>query len=805
MPSIKNPKNFINIGSGRIPANSVDVSSLNFPISGATDLQNHINDTLDAHMAGAIGVPPTNPSTGQPLLSSAGGPFDGESVLDALSILKDLLPVRPDRLGFDGSVPNSGVPNWGPLSTSTVKGAWTDPVSNKMFLTKYLYDTPGVYSVSGVIYPSDRGVLALYRANSIEVSAPTDFTTGTLLAYLHLGNGTVGDLTVTADYDLTKPEARIVRTGTSATTNNTTVLTDLTGDFTGTDPVTVDDTVWIPSGGAQGSYRVVSAPTGTTLTLDRTLPTTTGITYYVWRGQPNYEASGVGYDLISLKNRLPYDTAYAILGNPYTPFNSKFTAYQIGTYTIPLSLSSTDQETYLLVHWKESLATTLASISPANFGTNFTSTNVYSAHTSDGDTFYGTLERRNVYVDTNTTVITGDPFLSSPAGDDTTVSKLSGIIHYRSTGLQLNILATAQNLVKGSYYTHSVSGGSIPAGYESPTSPVKVDMSSFGGSVTPYSLLNNANVLEDVGGTQFTITSPPAALPASTAVRFQRGDHPIGGTAIPTLDGLTNTSTGRAKIIWSAPFTPDVVVHDSRFYVYLPSSFPAYSSGFVEKHPATDTLDTFVDEQYRFNSSFSITSGVGVTPTGISQVFDSTVTLPSGELQVLLGKLIYPQHNFLLSTIRPLQTEDYSALTGIRRYVRAFDRGALSVSGTLRIKGLPGLTAANQLANFRVLNDNSVVNETTDHPGGMTVQVRPGPGSIWYDVGRTAGSGSGGDIGALTNPAAVTIDNSTGELVIPFTMGSSTELVSGKYPLFVRISIQEAFKTTLSVSALRLT
>lgn len=186
MPSNKSPS-VVNPGPGKLSANQVPASALSFPFGGGGDLAAHINDTIDAHMAGAIGVPETNPTTGQPLLSSAGGPYDGESTMDALTLLADLFPVRPDRVGFDGGVPNSGLPDWSNALTvgdSALRGGFTK--SGAAIVTKYL--TPvgsiGTQTVTGNLYPADRGVLALYSTTNADF-----FNAGqtTLLGALWLG------------------------------------------------------------------------------------------------------------------------------------------------------------------------------------------------------------------------------------------------------------------------------------------------------------------------------------------------------------------------------------------------------------------------------------------------------------------------------------------------------------------------------------------------------------------------------------------------------------------------------------------
>ncbi len=116
-------------------------------------------------------------------MASAGGPYNGESVLDALYLLKDLLPVRPDRVGFDlPGVPNHGQIDW--EFGGSVKGGYTD--GGQGYVTQHLssYGLGNETSV-GTVYPADRGVLALYKTTG------TNFANAgqtTLVAALWLGN-----------------------------------------------------------------------------------------------------------------------------------------------------------------------------------------------------------------------------------------------------------------------------------------------------------------------------------------------------------------------------------------------------------------------------------------------------------------------------------------------------------------------------------------------------------------------------------------------------------------------------------------
>jgi hypothetical protein len=188
MPSIKNPFLVVLPGPGKVPANAVPASALSFPIAGGSgDITAHVNDPTDAHFAGAIGVPETYPPTGDPLLSSVGGPFEGESLLDVIYQLKDLIPVAPDRIGYNAAgVPNSGVPSWGAAFNPAIRGGWTT-TGGLGRVSKYLLPAASATTsaLSGVVYPADRGVLALYHTTN----EATDFFAGgiTLLAALWLG------------------------------------------------------------------------------------------------------------------------------------------------------------------------------------------------------------------------------------------------------------------------------------------------------------------------------------------------------------------------------------------------------------------------------------------------------------------------------------------------------------------------------------------------------------------------------------------------------------------------------------------
>lgn len=185
MPSIKDPNAVVKPSPGKLAAGEVHASSLAFPLSGGgTGLAAHLADLTEAHKAEAISLPEFYALTNEPIRSTVGGPYDGENVLDALNALKDLLPVKPDRVGFDnGAIPNDGLPAWAAVTSTVVRGGFTR--SGAGIVTKYLTQTAaGAVNLTGTCFPADRGVLALYHTTAADF-----FNAGqtTLVAALWLG------------------------------------------------------------------------------------------------------------------------------------------------------------------------------------------------------------------------------------------------------------------------------------------------------------------------------------------------------------------------------------------------------------------------------------------------------------------------------------------------------------------------------------------------------------------------------------------------------------------------------------------
>lgn len=696
MPSSRDPS-VVQPGPGKLAAGQVQASAIAFPIGGSGDLAAHINDPIDAHMSGAIGIPETSPVTGLPLLSSAGGPYDGESVLDALVSLSDLIPPRPDRLGFNASgVPNSGIPNWTNALTvggggTAIHGGWTDGSTG--IITKYLcpIGSVGAKVVEAVTYPADRGVLAVYRT-----TAGNFFNAGqtTLLMALWLGSNPA------------------------------------------------------PAGIPSANFSEATRPSG----------------------QTDYTPANSGLDRITLIDRLPYATNYP--GLEYTPFGSNFSSFQLAKAQFTITLASGDNESYLIVHWRQSYATTLAAIQPASLtvGTLITA-NCYSAVPSD-TAEYENNHRKQVYVDPDSAVVVGPTSITTAVSGSPSTHTLSGVLHYGNGPISFNITATAVNLFYSSYYTNSTASASVPVGFESTVTPVQVDVTDFGSTIANVPLYDAspAHIVDDGTGLGFTLGSPPST---SAVARYQ--DSAFAATYASLAEPVWPQATIRLR--WQATFSGMVTQTSTQSYLFVN---PA-------EEPSTETFESFNTETYRYISSYAAsTPAVPVIPAG-GNIYNSAALLASsdGNAQVVQGRIIYPQTDFSSGLlIRPATASaNYFTVQGgdpgnhKRRYVRAFNTGIPRNTGRLRIIGLAfsafdaGLNIIDPL-------------EVSDHTGGAIVQIKV-PGSTgWLDLGRANGVPD-------LNKAADFRGCRTGIVgdTYSFDTGSFTaDNGSGKFLLFVRVT-----------------
>jgi hypothetical protein len=688
MPSPSSPT-VVDPGPGKLAAGQVPASSLAFSFSGAGDLEAHINDPVDAHMSGAIGVPEINPTTLQPLLSSAGGPYDGESVLDALTALADLLPIRPDLMGFDApTIPNSGIPNWTALDTITTGGFSR---GGNICFTHHLVPTATVGPVyHGMVYPADRGVLALYSSTTGDYANPAITA---LLGALWLGSNPAP--------------------------------------------------VGIPSSAFDETLRAVQQ-------LDH--------------------PPGGGVDIFTYNARVPQLSSYAGYAVPWAVFPSNFIRYQLAQYAGSLSLAAGDNGGFLLVHWKETYAVTLASIQPAQIAANFNTTNCYSASSPDADTvpeFY--VNRHNVFRDTTSaTPPSGNTFTTGVVGVPTAVY-LSGVEFYDNgvSPLLWSFDVRANNLFSDSFYTGTVPNANIPPGMESAYDPMVLDFSDFGGS----NLLLHYYDLKAVGpGLNYDPTNSPLPADVGQFISFAH-DIPAPTTMASPIGGY-----GVLRVNIRKPFSAQVVYADASSR-YLFNSYPQTGGSTA----STETMEPFTDEKYRYiNSVVLVAPNKPVIPLG-GDVYDSTVALASadGNLESVGSQLVYPQVNFSAG-YTPVGPDYAAVLAGdapndLRRYVRAFNTGVARNIGKLRIQGL-------DLADFNSAGAYTG-SEVNDHTGGAIIQIKlPGP-TGWLDLGRVKGdpdldvsqdyrgcrtgySVVGSDLIVTYDTTAYTGDNGSGDFLV---------------------------------------
>jgi hypothetical protein len=692
MPSNKDPKSTVLAGAGKLPAGVVPASALLFPAGGGggAALQAHIHNPLDAHMAGAIGIPATYPATGAPLLSSAGGPIDGESVLDALDQIKDLLPQRPNVLGVAGpGVPNSAIPSWGAANTQRT-GGWKN--GGNVVFSHYILDaSASSFVLSGITYPGDRGVLALYKntdGNFYNAGATT------LVAALWLGSSPA------------------------------------------------------PAGLASANF----------VQANRTV------------AQANYTASGTGLDQISLTNRLPVLRDYTVYGGVYAVYDTNFYAYQLARFSIAAqALAAGDAGSFILVHWRESFAVTLAAIGPANLTIgNLVAANCYSAVPAGGNFDTGNVanvNRHRIFTDANSAAVpTGNAISTAAVGTPTKI-KLSGMDFYSNgaTPLHFNVSAAANGLFQNSFLTDTAPDNvTVPTGFGSASVPMIVDFGDFGGGLlnVPYESLRKQGVPGN-----YSATNPPALtdigeyINANLAILSPSAASPVGGA-------------GRFRVQLRTPFSSAVSYVDSTRYLF--NSYP-------QTGVSTTTDEPFVDEHYRYISAAAPASpALPIVPAG-GNVFDSVTPFAGAgaDLQVLGNQLVYPQVDF--STYVPAGPNYATVQAGDaanqpRRYVRAFNTGIARNTGSLTLSGLL-VSAVTTSAAY----DGT---ETTGHlTGGAIIQIKVPGATGWLDLGRSKGDP---DLGTQDFKGCST--GVTGTTITYDTTAFTSDNGSGQFVIFVRIS-----------------
>lgn len=715
MPSSKIPKGAVNPGPGKLPAGVVPAGALLFPPGGGSDaaLQAHIIKPVDAHMASAIGVNPLD-ALGNPILSSVGGVVDGESVIDFIDQFKDLIPPHPNYLG--SNLPagvNSGIPDWGQLNALGVGtgtavtggyaiGAATTP-------SHFLVPVLGVatFTLGGMVFPADRGVLALYHN-----------TDGNFF------NGGATTLVAALSLNAVAPAG-------------------------------------IPNAAFSEASRLVQ--------------------------QANYIAANAGIDFISLTWRLPYLKSYAAYpGAPYTQYDTNFFSFQLATFAVPAqTLAAGGSQNWLLVHWKESYATTLASIQPAQLTVgNLVASKCYSAVPSasnfdDNTAAIYNVNRHHVFRDVlSATSPTVNTFTSTPANAPATVT-YSGVTFTNATTLQFNTTLSANDLFDNSFVTGSVTNPpDVPLQFQSATDPIVITFADFGGSsqLVPYTSLRK----QGIPGNYSIVNAPqPADI----------GEYINGTQAIvsPAANYTPNNALGYSVL--SADFHKPFVTsagHLDASKHYLYNTFPA---GGGASGSSTSSFDGFVDEYHRYVSLHAPGATDRIVPVGGNIYVSATaLTADTDSLQIITNNLVYPQVDF--TACYPVGP-NYSGLPGadgvnhMRRHLRTFDTGLPRNTGTLRIRFLGGYGSQASFTQDTAYDGT----ETTGHiTGGMIIQVKVPGVTGWLDIGRNLG-----DPGLATTDfygcaTGVTISGS--DILVTFNTTSFTaNNTAGEFPLFVRVTM----------------
>ena len=512
----------------------------------------------------------------------------------------------------------------------------------------------------------------------------------------------------------------------------------------------------------------VPAPTG--------IPPTSNPAFAEYRrsgDQADYVPSMGGLNKIALQERIAVLKDYSAYSVPWAAFGANFARYQVAGFSCSQAIGTGDVGSFLLVHWREGYATSLAAIQPAAFA-NMTPTNCYSATTPDADTApMLNINRHNVFVDAVAASPVGVSFTTSVnAGMPLPAKvKLSGVEHYTGVDLRWDLDVAATGLWADSFYTGvTATGSGPPAGFESALDPVSWDLSDFGFPEIGYGF----SQLHPGGpNPNYSTTNPPLAGDLSeldkTAVV-----HGVGTQAAP-VGGY-----GLVRATLRKPFVADTSYADTTKYLFNSCN----QSGVTL---STDALEVFCDEAYRcILTTNTAPNTKPILPAG--DHFDSTVALVNvapWDLQVIGHRLVYPSVDY--SGYLPAGP-DYSLVKSteftpvLRQYLRCFDTLTARATGKIRIVGLP--FAALQATAGRTGDDG------VDQPGGAKIELCAGGTTTWFNLGRN-GPGLVPDQSAppmLGCLKAVTVLGPD-EIEVEYNMGAFVTQTNGggKFPLFIRI------------------
>ena len=503
--------------------------------------------------------------------------------------------------------------------------------------------------------------------------------------------------------------------------------------------------------------------------------------------QTDHTGAG-GLDIFTLTHRLPNLKDYSAYAGIYADYGIDFFRYQLATFAMSRPLSSGDNGSYLLVHWRETFAVSLSAIQPVNLTSgNMVAANVYSAVPIAGNFDVGdveTVNRHNIFVDPQSSTAPAGALFNVTANGSPTLIATSGVQHYSGAGLSWTVDLRVNNLFNGSFYLGTTaSPPNIPAEFTTDYPPIRFDFGFFGGTDLEIPYMQ----LRPTGGSLYSISSAP--LPGDQA-QFTSGSLTI---ASPTPFTRPGQGASLVSVELSKPFQNISVYTDiSRAWLY--NSFPQSGGGTA----STLTLEPLVDERFRFVSTYPASiAAVGLIPGG-GDHFNSSAVIAAGgdDLQVIGSQVIYPKTDYSTANFRPTGQPNYAAVLAadaanhLRRYVRAFDTGIARNTGRIRVRGL----AASAFASLGPFTGAPVA----DHPGGAILEIKVPGVTGWLDLGRPQGDpdlttvdGHGCQIGLSTSGP---------DVFVSYNVTSPTgNNGSGDFPIFLRLTFIKGPGTSLRV------
>lgn len=208
---------------------------------------------------------------------------------------------------------------------------------------------------------------------------------------------------------------------------------------------------------------------------------------------------------------------------------------------------------------------------------------------------------------------------------------------------------------------------------------------------------------------------------------------------------------------------------------------------------STDTLELFLDEDYRMTNASGSVVGINGPSRG-ARSWDSTMTLISGTgLQVINGLLVFPQVDF--SSMDPLANRDYTSIVGEgtdKVYIRQFkdSSGVSRTNGVFRIAGLTEVqrTSKEVLVEIRVVGT---------HIPGNGVQGPGNEGTDWLSLNDPY------NIGTFTGDVGDGCFVNTGGYLAPefeFTFGGFSTAFAENKAIEARVTLKnpEAVSTVIT-------